>query len=92
MQNYKVIQNKKTFSLIISNKILTCTKINHSMVVQPTKKGRGGKREGAGAKPKDDKKRPITIYIEQSIIDGHDGVDNVKIKTKKYLKRYSVKR
>ncbi len=33
----------------------------------------GGKREGAGAKKKEDKKQPLTIYIEDSKVEAAGG-------------------
>lgn len=39
---------------------------------------RGGARIGAGAKPKEDTKKPITFYIYQSAIDRNGGKEAIK--------------
>lgn len=38
----------------------------------------GGARQRAGRKPVADPKQTVTIYVEQSIIDANNGVDELK--------------
>jgi len=42
------------------------------------KKLHGGARQRAGRKPVADPKQGVTIYVEQSIIDANNGVDELK--------------
>lgn len=51
------------------------------MAKSKKKVGRGGKRPGSGAKPKDDPTQPITLYVKESIIEKKGG----KEKTRTYL-------
>ena len=44
-----------------------------------TKNKRGGARKGAGRKPINDKKKPVTIFVKESTITLH-GIDNLKTK------------
>lgn len=43
------------------------------------KNQQGGKRPGSGAKEKSDKKKPITIYVYQSVID-KEGIEALRKK------------
>lgn len=38
----------------------------------------GGARQRAGRKPATDPKQTVTIYVEQSVIDANNGLDELK--------------
>ena len=46
---------------------------------------RGGKRLNSGRKPLTDKKHPVAIYIEESIINKAGGKEKIKSQIKKML-------
>ena len=50
------------------------------------KKQHGGKRKRAGRKPVADPKQAVTIYVEQSIIDANNGMEEVKSECYSFLK------
>jgi hypothetical protein len=52
----------------------------------------GGKREGAGAKKKEDKKEPLTIYVEPSKILGVGGKEVAKELCYKAIDKEAKKR
>jgi len=51
----------------------------------------GGARQGAGRKPAADPKQAVTIYVEQSIIDANNGIDECKSETYLFLKERGKK-
>jgi hypothetical protein len=52
----------------------------------------GGARQRAGRKPVADPKQTVTIYVEQSIIDGNNGMDEVKSESYSFLKARAEKK
>jgi hypothetical protein len=46
--------------------------------MQTLKDPRGGARKNSGRKPIDDKKQPVTLFIERSVIERHGGPDKIK--------------
>ena len=56
-----------------------------------TKKQHGGKRQRAGRKPVADPKQTVTIYVEQSIIDANNGLDECKSEMYLFLKERGQK-
>lgn len=42
------------------------------------KSKRGGVRAGAGRKPIEDKKKGLTIFVRQSVINHHGGIERTK--------------
>ena len=51
-------------------------------------KKRGGKRQGAGRKPKEDKKIPLTIGVLNSKIQSVGGIEQAKQKLKEYTNNW----
>jgi hypothetical protein len=51
----------------------------------------GGARKGAGRKPAVDPKQTVSIYVEQSIIDGNNGIDECKSEAYLFLKERGKK-
>ena len=49
------------------------------------------KRKNAGRKPVSDKKKQVSLYIEQSKIDRMGGLDELKRKIQEYINRSSAK-
>jgi hypothetical protein len=49
--------------------------------------GRGGARKGAGRKPAVDPKMPITIYVEESIINKASGIEEIKKECTTFLRK-----
>ena len=56
------------------------------------KKNHGGARQGAGRKPVADPKKGITIYVENSIIDANNGIDECKSVLYVFLKKRGEKK
>ena len=56
------------------------------------KKNHGGARQGAGRKPVADPKQGITIYVESSIIDANNGIDECKSEMYSLLKERGEKK
>ncbi len=56
------------------------------------KKNHGGARQGAGRKPVADPKKGITIYVESSIIDANNGIDECKSEMYSLLKERGEKK
>ena len=56
------------------------------------KKNHGGARQGAGRKPVADPKQGITIYVESSIIDANNGIDECKSVLYVFLKERGEKK
>ena len=52
----------------------------------------GGARQRAGRKPVADPKQTVTIYVEQSIIDANNGIDEVKSECYLFLKKRGEKK
>ncbi len=52
----------------------------------------GGVRKGAGRKPAVDPKQTVSIYVEQSIIDGNNGIDECKSEAYLFLKERGEKK
>lgn len=52
----------------------------------------GGARQRAGRKPVADPKQTVTIYVEQSIIDANNGIDEVKSESYSFLKARAEKK
>ena len=52
----------------------------------------GGARQRAGRKPVADLKQTVTIYVEQSIIDANNGMDEVKSESYSFLKARAEKK
>jgi len=50
----------------------------------------GGKRKGAGRKPCSDKKQPVVLYIETSVINAFFGIENTKEKLYNFVKSEHV--
>jgi hypothetical protein len=46
--------------------------------MQTLKENRGGSRKNSGRKPVADKKQPVTLFIERSVIERHGGPDKIK--------------
>jgi hypothetical protein len=51
----------------------------------------GGARQRAGRKPAVDPKQTVTIYVEQSIIDANNGIDECKSEMYLFLKERGQK-
>jgi hypothetical protein len=51
----------------------------------------GGARQRAGRKPVADPKQGVTIYVEQSIIDANNGIDECKSEMYLFLKERGQK-
>lgn len=51
----------------------------------------GGARQRAGRKPVADPKQSFTIYVEQSIIEGNNGIDEAKTEAYLFLKKRAEK-
>jgi len=51
----------------------------------------GGARQRAGRKPVADPKQTVTIYVEQSIIDANNGLDECKYEMYLFLKERGQK-
>jgi len=51
----------------------------------------GGARQRAGRKPVADPKQTVTIYVEQSIIDANNGIDECKSEMFLFLKERGQK-
>jgi len=60
------------------NRNIENIKYHKNMYKKVKVKKSGGKRHGAGAKKKTDKKIQVTFYIEQSIINKVGGLKNAK--------------
>ena len=52
----------------------------------------GGARQRAGRKPAADPKQTVVIYVEQSIIDANNGIDEVKSECYLFLKKRGEKK
>ena len=71
--------------LIITNPEKSCSDlINYlrprfsNMPKLKTKTGLGGRRKGAGRKPIADKKVAITLYVPQSVVQSHGGLEDFR--------------
>jgi len=51
----------------------------------------GGARQRAGRKPVADPKETVTIYVEQSIIDANNGINECKSEMYLFLKKRGEK-
>lgn len=56
------------------------------------KKNHGGARQRAGRKPVADPKKGITIYVENSIINANNGIDECKSEMYFFLKERGEKK
>ena len=56
------------------------------------KQTQGGKRSNAGRKPVADPKKGITIYVESSIIEANNGIEECKSEMYFFLKERAEKK
>lgn len=55
------------------------------------KSNHGGARLKAGRKPVSDPKQTVTIYVEQSILEANNGIEESKIQMYQFLKKRGQK-
>jgi hypothetical protein len=56
--------------------------------MQTIKSNKGGARKNSGRKPVEDKKEPITLFINRSVIERHGGADKIKAALIHNIKQY----
>jgi len=52
---------------------------------------KGGKREGSGRKPTEDKKQPVCVYVYSSTVEKH-GLANLKSKLTDFIAKLDKKK